>query len=237
MKNRIFNIRVALFVDYMVLAAIHLYAVSKGYVTLAHWTKPFLMPMLGLYCLSVIFQRQGNRYLALLLSIALLFHTAGDILLMFGSDVLFLVGMGCFMAGNFLYLFAILKGGAVERLPVWTGVIYAVSVCVAAWLVMSRFADKVGILHFVYAAILLSVPMAGFVGIFNPFSEMPKKGSAAIAGGGLCFVLSDYMIAMGKFGGLSLPDGGLWIMIFYIVAQSLICKGITMAAVPHEDEV
>ncbi|KUJ68939.1 hypothetical protein ACZ90_16025 [Streptomyces albus subsp. albus] len=193
---------------FAVLAAVHLAALLGGALegadTLAHLTKPALMPVLAAYVLAC----GGPRPLVA----ALLFGCGGDTLLQIGGDTVFLLGMGCFAAGHICYLTLFLRNR--RRIPPPLAAGYA-----AAWL---------GTVALLWPG--LPSDMRGPVAVYSLLLTAMALGAlyagpVALAGGAL-FLLSDTLIATDIADWPQAPLPHFWVMLTYLAAQYALARGV-----------
>ena len=191
------------------LLALHLVATGHGWDVVRLATKPLLMPVLAGWVLSW----RGPR----LLVAALLCGWGGDVLLEIGGTGAFLAGMGCFAAGHVCYLRIFLPRGAFAGPR--TAVRVRCAVYAAVWAVMVALlwpGLPAGMRVPVAAYSLLLVSMAAAAYGLGPLT----------AAGGALFLLSDSLIATGIAHWPRLPGQDVWIMLTYVLAQSLLAFGL-----------
>ncbi|MFH8406379.1 lysoplasmalogenase family protein [Streptomyces sp. NPDC018019] len=191
------------------LALVHLGALLAEATTLAHLTKPALMPVLAAYVLAAGAPR--------LLAVALLLGCGGDTLLQTGDDGLFLAGMGSFAAGHLCYLVLLVRRGAFPgglRLAGPLAACYA-----AAWLgfVALLWPDLTADLRLPVAAYSLLLTATAFAAL--------RPGPRA-ALGGLLFLLSDALLATGLAHWQQPPAAQFWVMLTYTAAQYALADGV-----------
>ncbi|SFC45278.1 lysoplasmalogenase [Streptomyces aidingensis] len=186
--------------------------------TAAWVTKPLLMPLLACWVLA----RRGPR----LLTAALLCGWAGDVLLMPGSDALFLAGMGAFAAGHLCYLrlarTAPPRPGAPRpRRAALTAAGYGL-VCVTAVALLWPGLDAG-----------MRLPVAGYSLLLTAmaWAAAQRFGPLGAVGGAL-FLFSDTLIAAGLAGLPGLPLQDAMIMATYLTAQCLLAAGVVAAHQP-----
>ncbi|MEV5599271.1 lysoplasmalogenase [Streptomyces sp. NPDC052496] len=202
---------------FAVLTLVHLAALLSGTATVAHLTKPALMPVLAAYVLAAGAPR--------LLAVALLFGCGGDTLLQTGDDTLFLAGMGCFAAGHVCYLVLFARRGAFPgglRLSGPLAAAYA-----AAWLgfVALLWPDLTADLRLPVAAYSLLLTTTAFCAL--------RLGPRA-ALGGLLFLLSDALLATGLAHWQQPPAAQFCVMLTYTAAQYALADGVRRTDTGHE---
>lgn len=190
-------------------------------------TKPFLMPLLcGVY---FAFLPQAIRFAPYqrFVAIALMFHTLGDILLLFPRNktkAFFYAGMLSFLVGHFLYIawFRNAPVGHSVKVALLTFVIVAVCEYLLYRHLMlgpRRYAPK--LLPYSLGLAVLAVSVASTFGN----GSHPAATIIALIGVGL-FCFSDYcierrLVRMPLFGQMT-------VMSTYIAGQSLIILGMLL---------
>ncbi len=167
--------------------------------------------LLGLYALS---QR------AWIAGAALLACAAGDVLL----EIVFVAGMAAFAVGHLLYIACFVQWGRVLGLnkrdyPV-AGVVVLVSIGLMAWF-LPGMGDLL-IPGLIYQVIITTMVAAAFV----------VKAPMLARLGAVMFMLSDSLIAVGKFTTMGVPPGSVWIT--YAAAQIMMAWGLSRIA-PYRD--
>jgi uncharacterized membrane protein YhhN len=167
--------------------------------------------LLGLYALS---QR------AWIAGAGLLFCALGDVLL----EIEFVYGMAAFAIGHIFYIFAFAEWGRVLGLnkrdfPVVI-LVLIVSAALLLWLV-GGMGDLL-IPALLYQAIITVMVCSAFV----------VKAPMLARLGAVMFMLSDTLIAAGRFADADIPPGAVWIT--YAAAQIMIAWGMSRIA-PFRD--
>lgn len=180
-------------------------------------TQILLMPLLfG----AVWFAGTGARQpLIRMVLIALSFSWLGDAIPRFvGGDAGFLVMVGCFMVAQMFYILALWpyrRSSAAAR-PLLT------LPYIAAFAVL--------VISCAPGAGALLVPVVIY-GLALMMMAMLATGLGALAGvGGAIFLLSDGLIALRSFTEFELPGHGFWIMLTYVVGQSMIAAAAVQRA-------
>lgn len=152
----------------------------------------------------------------------------GDIALTFSGDTAFLVGLVSFLSGHVVFLLAfrhLLSSGMVRSSSRTWGVAMALLLGVLVptvshlWGLAGELGPAIG----VYAAVIAT--MAFFSWVMGP-----GPGVWALRIGALFFMVSDLILAFGRFGEAPLANGHFWVMSTYIVAQVALALGFTAAA-------
>jgi uncharacterized membrane protein YhhN len=167
--------------------------------------------LLGLYALS---QR------AWIAGAGLLFCALGDVLL----EIVFVYGMAAFAIGHLFYIAAFAEWGRVLGLnkrdfPVVI-LVLIVSAALLLWLI-SGMGDLL-IPALLYQAIITVMVCAAFV----------AKAPMLARLGAVMFMLSDTLIAAGRFADADIPPGSVWVT--YALAQIMIAWGMSRIA-PFRD--
>ena len=182
-------------------------------------TKALLIPTLALYFVSSK-PKWTNANKAIL--IGLFFSWGGDIFLLFEN--LFIPGLICFLLTHISYIFyfAKLKGNKnsyLQQRPVMLLVIIAYLVELLYMLWPGLGALKIPVI--VYAVVISTMfAMAAW-----QFEKIDRKSALLFIFGSFFFVLSDSILAIGKFL-QPLALGGIWVMCTYVLAQWLIMQGV-----------
>lgn len=167
--------------------------------------------LLGLYALS---QR------AWIAGAGLLFCALGDVLL----EIVFVWGMAAFAIGHIFYIFAFAEWGRVLGLnkrdfPVVI-LVLIVSAALLVWL-LPGMGDLL-IPALLYQAIITVMVCSAFV----------VKAPMLARLGAVMFMLSDTLIAAGRFADADIPVGSVWVT--YALAQIMIAWGMSRIA-PFRD--
>ena len=152
----------------------------------------------------------------------------GDIALTFSGDTAFLVGLVSFLLGHVVFIAAFRRvfrsgwgttKGWVRRAPdVVIGPV-AISFVISVWGDAGDLAPAVA----VYALI---------ISLMATMSWHLAKGPGvyALRVGTTAFLVSDMLLALGRFGEAPLANGHFWVMSTYIVAQVALALGFTAVA-------
>jgi uncharacterized membrane protein YhhN len=175
------------------------------------FTKPLLMPALSLV-VTLSAPRAPKALRRLLLS-AIALSWAGDVILMGDGVAHFAAGLGAFLFAHVLYITLFLRGldGRVAPLSVGYAAVYAAMIFLLA--------PHVG---------ALLVPVVIYGAVLCTMAALATRGDAMLALGGAIFVVSDAILASGRF----LPDAGIprasfLVMLTYLAAQGLIVLSMT----------
>ena len=206
------NTRTFLFIVAAIVAMSHL---ANDWLELAQpwglvWKAAGIV-LLGLYALS---QR------AWLAGLALLLCATGDVLL----EIVFVAGMAAFALGHIVYIFCFLEWGrtlgANKRDYPAAGIVIVISLLLMAWffpglgeLMIPALIYQLIITTLVATALVVKAPMLARLGA-------------------VLFMISDTLIAVGKFTDVGVPPGSVWIT--YAGAQIMIAWGLSLIA-PYRD--
>jgi uncharacterized membrane protein YhhN len=199
--------------------ALHLSSDAAGARPLVYVFKP-LTTTLILALAAWLGRREGaagRPYVWRILA-GLACSLAGDVFLMLEDDW-FLQGLAAFLCAHVCYIGAFLsRAGRLRVGPSALPFAFAYVVLVA------RLAPHVGPLLgpvSLYGAVLMAM---GWYGVAT-WQAAPSAGSRAAAIGGACFIVSDTVLAFGRFTG-PLPGGELVVMGTYVAAQWLIARSV-----------
>lgn len=199
--------------------------------TLIWMSKPVLMPALAWWWWQK--STQQPTFLRSGVLIALLFSTAGDILLMKSGQYahFFLLGLSAFLLAHIFYIRTYLRMNKKQQ-----GYLYQ-----RRWLILPFITFLVALLGWLWN----NIPMAmkGAVVIYAATITTMALFSLHIRDcltgnyswwlfiGAVLFVLSDSLIAINKFGH-AFPEARVAIMSTYIFGQYAIARGLTGARIP-----
>lgn len=189
-------------------AAVDLFSLAVGFDAGHTVAKPLLMPLLAAWAAL----RGASR----LLVAALLCGWGGDTLLLFDTDPAFLAGMASFAAGHVCYLALFARVGRARARSAFLAPCYAIALVVTVVLLWPGLPTGLRLPVAVYSTLLTAMA----------WSAGARLGPVAGAGGVL-FLLSDTLIAIGVAGRPQPPRPDLWIMLTYIAAQFLLVRGGT----------
>jgi uncharacterized membrane protein YhhN len=203
------------FAPYIAVSLLHLAMVAAGFDEGARLTKILLMPALALAVLLAM--RPVRSAAAALLLLAIGFSWGGDASLTLPGDLWFVVGLASFLLAHVAYiaLFLHLRSRG-RRLPVWT-LVYV------AW-----FAVFLALLWSHLGGLLAPVAVYGLV--LGAMAAFAGGNGGPIALGGALFVVSDSVLALGRFlPGYEFAPHDLVVMATYLGAQGLIAWGVVSA--------
>lgn len=202
---------------YGAVATVHLMSHVLGGVGVANVTQWLLMPTLVPVLLVLVPAPLDHRARLVLVGLGLswLGDSAPDLV---DGSTAFLVMVAFFMLAQVAYIVAFApdwRGSPLLRRP-WLLAPYAL-LFVALVAACAPAAGTLLAPVVVYGLLLLAM------------SVLSTGVSRAAGIGGALFFLSDALIALGEFAGLTLPRQGLWVMATYIAAQTLLVVGVAAA--------
>ncbi len=208
------------------LASADVLSLAFGGESAARVLKPFLMPSLGLWAFCSL-KADGIPFRRMIPLLAgLLFHTIGDVLLMHNGPAAFMAGMGAFMAGHLCYLSIMWKwlAGAPAGLK-------SVTVAAAAMLPLLIVPWFEGSSMMLFGVDIYSAVLLGLVAVPAGAAVWRKDRSDALTAlaGGVSFVISDFLIALGVFLGADFPLRHCIVMLTYLAAEALIATSLVRA--------
>ena len=194
--------------------------------------KGLILPLLMLRLGLALHGRVKEMGLRNRLFIAMALCWVGDIALTFSGDGPFLVGLVSFLLGHLFYILAFRHLYATDW-PVGSllnrclagGVMLVVASSVA--LVLWKPAGDLGPAVALYALVIAAMAYCSWAAAKGP-------GVWALRIGASAFVISDVILAFGRFGEAPVAHGRLWVMGTYIVAQWALAVGFTEVALNRE---
>jgi len=211
-------------------SALNLFAVATQNEVLNYATKPLLMPLLAL---SLWFSAgNGHRSARNLVLLGLIFSTSGDILLMFKDQTsFFILGLIGFLIAHIFYILAFRamtqkKAGLIAKNK------WLLAPFILYWLGFNAFlfnslpaVMKAPVI--IYSIVIMTMAIYAL----NLEGLLSKQAFQLIFLGALLFVISDSVLAAGKFkyADISNFNFGIPVMITYILGQFGIAYGTTKA--------
>ena len=202
----------------VVIALTHLVALLLDAETLTTVTKALLMPALATFVLVATTRPRSRRVRLTLVALGL--SWMGDTAPFAApDDVAFLVMVGFFLLAQLAYIAAFgpsANGGPLRRRP---ALVLPYTVALAALLVACVPGAGTLVGHaVVYGACL--VTMAALASGVHPLAAV----------GGVVFLASDAMIALGQFTTwFTPPAADFWVMLTYVAGQALLVAGVLAA--------
>lgn len=213
----------ALWGFYILASSIHLVTCYfDEYHTINMATKMALMPIL----MGIVISELPLRKHTLLLIGALSFSWLGDIMLMFDTDLNFLLGLGGFLVGHLFYIFTFKafrddnhEIPLMKRFP-----LLAALIAFAGLFVFLKIRDGLAEMELpVVFYVIIIVVMA--ITALNRHRKTTTKSFSRVMIGALLFMLSDSIIAWDMFRS-TIEYASVCIMLTYCLAQGLIVAGL-----------
>jgi uncharacterized membrane protein YhhN len=211
---------------FALVAVLNLTAVLAGPDWLRWITKPFLMPMLYIWFYRETIGHQPFIRKAVLGG--LIFSTAGDILLLFASgtagELFFIGGLLAFLMAHLLYIGGFLsvahfKNGYLSKKPYWI-LLFATYLGLMLWWIWPGIGANLQVPVAIYALTITTMALSAF----NIRGHVESGIAGKVMTGAALFVLSDSLLAVGKFSA-PFPGDGLAIILTYLAGQYLIADG------------
>lgn len=217
------KIKPGLFIHFFILSALHLAAMLFDIEWLGTNTKPFLLLSLiySVFIYSKLFS--GDKGLLKILITALGFSCAGDILLLlekkWEAPLLFYFGLGAFLVAHIFYIILYRKLGKQPR-SISLIIFYLLYLLLFLYLLVPGMPLNLAIPVILYGFILCAMAWSSW----RIFSVHKTFGWYVVLGA-LLFVISDSILAIGKFK-MPVVQGDFLIMATYLAAQFFITWGI-----------
>jgi len=214
---------------FLLAAAVQLAVEAAGWLPAEFWVKPLLMPLL----MAAVWRanpRPFTRSVQLLL-LGLFLSWLGDVFLLpWPGRGFFLWGLASFLLAHLCYIAAFWQWpdarirGMLRKKP-W--VIFPFLILLAgllSWL-WPGLGPGLKVPVSLYAGILVAMVLSGL-----HISELMSRPHAyGLLAGAMLFLLSDALLAAGRFGpsSFSLPALGFWVMLTYMAGQAGIALGLS----------
>ncbi len=176
-------------------------------------SKPMIMAsLIGFYISHA--KKQSNAFL-----LALIFALLGDIFLMFEGDDFFIIGLGCFLIMQVLYMLTFLKDRTINYYDIiWK----AFLVSLLSAYILFKLWESLGNKQMPVTIYTLAISAM----VISAFIRKPSTvWFIQVIVGVVLFMISDALIAYTKFGGLVYGSEYI-IMSTYMIAQYMIVRGI-----------
>jgi uncharacterized membrane protein YhhN len=184
-------------------------------------TKPLLMLLLVVYVLYTDVKIPRSRRLLLLL--ALFFSSLGDDLLLY--DGYFLAALGSFLVAHIMYIIFFLKirySNPPVPLCKYPLILLTAAAVILFILFMAPYLGSLTIPVIIYAAVISIMLLSAL----HAFHFRRQRAGLYCVSGALLFVISDALIATGKFYH-PFPGSSILVMLTYGVAQYALVYGGT----------
>ena len=207
---------------FLTIALVHLLFLVQEWATATAVTKALLLPTLLLFYTQQLQKPWSAFQKGIILALGLSF--LGDVLLIRGNEPLFfMTGLAAFLGAQLTYTRTFLrnegtKPGLLRTQPWWAVPVLALGTGIYVYLFPGLGDMWLPVLVYVLAisAMVLAV-----------VNRLPWSGPVAgrwLLAGALCFLLSDALLAINKFGA-PFPLAGFGVMLTYILAQYALVKG------------
>ena len=193
--------------------------------------KALIVPLLALRVGLALHGREGAQLgLRNRVWLAMALCWVGDIALTFSGDSAFLIGLVSFLMGHLMFILALLKSyrlGSEPSAP-WVRAVAGGFLAVNAAVVVHTLWEPAGALGPAVAVYALVITIMAILSWFLA----PGPGVYALRLGSAAFVVSDLLLAFGRFAEAPIAHGHLWVMSTYVVAQWALAVGFTAVASP-----
>ena len=207
---------------FLVIALTDTILLAAGNETIPVYIKPFLMLSLLAAALLSLLPENGGK-LTLLMTVGLLFHNVGDVLLLFDkrSFLFFALGLGCFFIGHLFYL-AVFRSGIGKSRRAGETVAMIAPLVIAPLAAMAFGAVlPMTIALAVYALALLYVMATGVI-----WAMRGKPFAWRVIFGALLFIISDALIGILVFQGITFPLRHAAVIATYLAAEWLLVSAM-----------
>lgn len=221
---------------FILASAVNLVSRFVGGHILSICSKPLIVPSLALFCWLLLKRNGISGWRVTTLISALTFGAIGDILLMFDGQAAFLAGLTSFLIGHIFYMVTI---GVPRKEPSGSRFTFAVIVPVVLIFFMAMMSRLFNVKGFLGMAVTLYAVTFAFcinAGIHNAVIKRQRLYWITVAGYVL-FVMSDAILATGKFTDIKIPASGFWVMLTYIIAQFLIAFSLSLVEIRRRNEI
>lgn len=204
---------------FCIIFVVHIIFIKVEYKKGCYYTKPLLMPLLGIY--YILSAAQINKFIV----IALVFGFMGDVFLMWTQRKNnFILGLTSFLLGHLCYVLLFLHGiSFINDVPSWFYLIMIiyVSVGISVMKKLRVYLGKMKVPTYIYMVIILLMSFSSLARIW-----VVDMGIAFLLPfiGSLLFLCSDAMLGFYTFKS-KFKNGEIYIMITYVLAQVLIVGG------------
>lgn len=195
-------------------------------------SKPFLIPILGIYFylntreVTQDYKKSLTNFILIALSLAWL----GDVFLLFQSynPLFFMLGLGSFLVSHILYIITFKKSLQNKELSETKSLLIRAIPFIGTFILMFTFLYKS-----LDEVMIFAVPIYMLVIITMAFMAMERTGKVLKASaeyvffGAFLFMVSDSLLAIDIFvKNLAIPLASVFVMATYIAAQVLIVYGM-----------
>ncbi len=169
--------------------------------------------LIGFYIGNV--EKQDNGII-----LAMIFALFGDVFLLFEGETFFMIGLSCFLVMQLLYSVSFARDRDTNiKLQGWFLLVAAIGVAAVVYMIPKLGDMQIPVVIYSFAIMTMS-----YLGIHR---KQRLSGYNWVAVGCVFFVISDMVLALGKFVG---PFAGnqYFVMATYMVAQYAIVRGIIL---------
>ena len=211
---------------------LNLYANYNYDFTLELASKPFLIPILGIYFylntreVTQEYKKSLINFILIALSLAWL----GDVLLLFQTQnpLFFMLGLGSFLVSHILYILTFKKSLQNKEMGETKNLLIRAIPFIGTFILMFTYLYKS-----LDAVMLVAVPLYMLVIVTMAFMAMERTGKVLKASaeyvffGAFLFMVSDSLLAIDIFVKIiTIPFAPVFVMATYIAAQALIVYGM-----------
>ena len=211
---------------------LNLYANYNYDFTLELASKPFLIPILGIYFylntreVTHEYKKSLINFILIALSLAWL----GDVLLLFQTQnpLFFMLGLGSFLVSHILYILTFKKSLQNKEMGETKNLLIRAIPFIGTFILMFTYLYKS-----LDAVMLVAVPLYMLVIVTMAFMAMERTGKVLKASaeyvffGAFLFMVSDSLLAIDIFVKIiTIPFAPVFVMATYIAAQALIVYGM-----------
>jgi uncharacterized membrane protein YhhN len=207
--------------------------VSAANIFGAWWTKPFLMPLLVAWAVSLLHHWKSSKIsqkpftFAPWLFSALTLSWLGDLALMGESQTWFLMGIAAFAGTQISYIVMFSKLPGPGLVSAWKLLLIPY---IVFWVLFNSIIDAgdLRVPVWIYSALLIAMAISAL----NAALRLEKPWRFLPAYGALLFVASDSLIALAEFNGTSIGTGA--IMVTYLAGQAMLVAGVVLGQAPTD---
>jgi uncharacterized membrane protein YhhN len=211
---------------------LNLYANYNYDFTLELASKPFLIPLLGIYFYLNTREilQEYKKSLVNFILVALSLAWIGDVLLLFQSynPLFFMLGLGSFLISHILYILTFKKSLQNKELGETKKILFHAIPFVGTFILMFIY-----LYEWLDAVMIFAVPIYMLVIITMAFMAMERTGKVLKASaeyvwfGAFLFMVSDSLLAIDIFvKTINIPFAPVFVMLTYVAAQTLIVYGM-----------
>ncbi|APX67957.1 MULTISPECIES: lysoplasmalogenase [unclassified Brucella] len=204
-----------------------------GEISLWRWLHYLTKPTATLLLLGAVLcaKRTNSKPYGLAIAFGLAFAALGDFFLMLPGDY-FMAGLICFLITHCAYIYALCRDArfGAHKGPFVVFTIVALAIIFGLWTSLPA-ALKIPVI--IYAAALGIMAAQATSRALGTPAETPRRYAAWLAAaGGLFFMVSDTLLAYGRFS-LHIPLNAFWVLGTYYAAQFLFARSTEDFANEH----